>query len=418
MAGKVKVIDGKVLRVVDDVDASEKIINVVLNKGFFNKKIVGTRFYSKADKILEHDFVSPIIHSGEYTTSMAYDVTEDALNLAIDMVKEGIYSFDLLPHNFTYHNGEWLLYDFGAFETFPKNAKTLLRSTFKISFSAFELLKKLTRSDLKHYFLNRIKTSYLFKMLPLLDFIRLNLKLRCCMILYSLKMYEQAYILLQKYFEDYKKQYKKEMYSLKNTYDPEVFNAVDEILLDLDNSNCFVFGEAGANWAYKSTSKISKFVYLDDYELCDKFYNLIRNNNRKDISTAVIYPYMIEDEIADGMQYKGIYDYFAQERFSSDVVIVFENLFQDARFCQNISQFAKKYLLVKFEKENKNFADEFNKYFEKSETIEKNGLSFVLFSEPKKPVEVKNRREYINNNRHAEENIHSQKILEILNNRQ
>lgn len=96
---------------------------------------------------------------------MALDVTKIAINTAIDLIDSGLYSYDLMPHNYTYHNGEWLLYDFGAIELISKRTKTQTRSMFKISFSSFELLNLVSRKNLKHYFLNRISHLDLLKMI-------------------------------------------------------------------------------------------------------------------------------------------------------------------------------------------------------------------------------------------------------------
>ena len=80
-SNKVKICGNRVFRYVDNIDDAKKIIAVCQNK--LGEGVVGTKVYSEEENLLEHEFISPIIHSGEYTESMAYDVTEIALNTAI-----------------------------------------------------------------------------------------------------------------------------------------------------------------------------------------------------------------------------------------------------------------------------------------------------------------------------------------------
>lgn len=417
-SNKVKIRGNRVFRYVDNIDDARKIIEVCENN--LGNGIVGTKVFSEEEKILEHEYISPIIHSGEYTESMAYDVTEIAINTALSMVDYGIYSFDLLPHNYTYNNGKWILYDFGAFETTPKNVKTQVRGCFKICFSAFELSKIIERKHLKHYYLNRIKTTALSKMIPVWRFASLELKSLVCKLLYSFGFYKQAYVLLKKILESYKKNF------VRKVYEPKNFASVytlDGILYQNAIYTSFIAGQNAVNYAAASKNDVKKFVYIEDYSLCDEFYNYIYQNGRAEISTAVLYPMVQDEEIPQEYHYRALYDSSAQERFESEAVVItnYSEFFDiDEDFLlKNLSRFGSKLMVLGFsckDEKYRTISKKITTYYEFCECIESGDYIFLV---GKNRIEHERilctcGKEYTNNNRRECEVLHSEKILEIL----
>lgn len=426
---QVHISDGKVFRDVIKIEDSKKIIDVVAEKGIMGSDVVTTEIFSESDKVLEHKFIKNIIHSGEYTESMAYDVTEKCIDMAVDFVKSGVYSYDLLPHNFTYCNGNWLLYDFGALELTPYKVRTQIRGVFKISFAAFELLKIINRQDMKHYFLNRIKIEELFKMIPVYSYFIFVAKLFICKTLYTHKQYELSYKMLKYFFNQYKRKHNPEDYSYKITDDlKNIYKIIDNILEKHYIKDVFCAGETSANWALSSSSdkNINKFLYIDDYNLCDKIYNYIYKKRMNNLSTAVIYPFKDDDIIPENYKYRGLYDSFAQKRFTSDAVVilnykeVFEN--KDIKsFLSAISNFTNKLLLLKINKNDALFGyikTGLSEIFENITTIENNDNIIILAKDKITPNTIKSDNYvYENANRIAFAKLHSDKIIEILKNR-
>lgn len=417
-SNKVKICGNRVFRYVDNIDDAKKIIEVSQNK--LGDGVVGTKVFSEEENLLEHEFISPIIHSGEYTESMAYDVTEIALNTAIKMAECGVYSFDLLPHNYTYHNGKWILYDFGAFEMTPKNVKTQVRGCFKICFSAFELSKIIQRKYLKHYYLNRIKTSALSKMIPVWCFVCLELKSLVCKLLYSFGFYKQAYVLLERILESYKKNF------VRKVYEPKNFASVytlDGILEQNAIYTSFIAGKNSVDYAAASGNDAKKFVYIEDYSLCDEFYNYIYRNGRAEISTAVLYPMVQDEEIPQEYHYRALYDSFAQERFESEAVVItnyseFFDIDEDV-LLKNLSRFGSKLMVLGFsckDEKYRNISEKITIYYKSCECIESDDGVFLV---GKNRIDFERKlcicgKEYTNNNRRECEVLHSEKILEIL----
>lgn len=421
--GAVRIKSDRVLRLVPDIRDSAKILEVLEAKGLHGPHVVETKISNDTENLLEHKFITPIIHSGEYTSSMAYDVTEKCIDMAIELLDENVYSFDLLPHNYTYHNGEWLLYDFGALELHSKNFKTEIRNIFKISFSAFELLKIIPRKSLKHYFLNRIKTGDLFAMIPLHRFIIMQVQNLICRLLYIFKGYKLSLRALKHFYNLYKKNYKREFY-FAGEIPCAIYERISEISA-AENETLLCIGEESARWAISHRSELPKVLYIDDYGLCDRIYNTIYQNKMRELSAAVISPLVDEEEIPENYQYRGIYDCFAKERFVSDSVIMLNfDLEQNLdsldinKFITNLSDFSRKKLLLSVKNEC-HFIDEIRAglcaIFKnvQCESVE----SQIIFVAKDKIIahkDVKGSDKYRNNNRIADAQAHSAKILEIL----
>ena len=168
----VRLSEGKILRTVSNLADTEKIIAILNKKNLLGTNVVGTAVFPQQENTIEHDYIKGIIHSEEYTESMAYDVSKIALQMSVELEKEGIYAWDLLPHNFTFNNGKWILYDFEALSLTPGKIKAETRGFFKIVFSSFEFTKKITRSALKQYYLNRIKCPDMLFMIPIFSYLR------------------------------------------------------------------------------------------------------------------------------------------------------------------------------------------------------------------------------------------------------
>ncbi len=351
-----KIKDGKLLRSVENIEDIEKIIDILQKKELLGESIINTKVFSHEEKLLEHDILKYITHSGEYTESMGYDVQKKCVDMCLDFLKDGIYSWDLLPHNYTYTNGHWFLYDFGALDINPKNVKTEIRGFFKITFSNFEILRLLTRKEMSHYYLTRVKIEDIIKLIPLHRWIFLSLTMSICLTLESLRLYKLAYKYIKTLFKLYSKNYKKEYYNYTlSNEEIEYYNFLNNELKDINNAFCI--GEQAAKWAIyneNSGATINKFAYIDDYEICDKYYNYIYKEKYKNISTAVIYPLVDDNEIKT-INYRALYDSYAQTRFYSDCVVSF-----DYDNIEILSKFTSNTLCVKT---NKNIEQELNEYF-------------------------------------------------------
>lgn len=342
-----KIKNGKLIRNIENVNNTKKIIEIIKNKGLFGKSIVNTEIFSEEEKLIEHDIIPFIVHSGEYTKSMGYDVQKTAIEMALDFFKDGVYAWDLHAHNFTYHNGTWFLYDFGSFELTPKNVITQIRGFFKITFSNFEIQKILKRSELSHYYLTRYKMEDILKIIPFHRWLFLATNLVVCRVVLLLGLYKYSYLYLKKLFEYYTKDFKKEYYNFELTEnEKEIFHFINNELSGTKTAFCV--GEEASKWAIyneETNSEITKFAYIDDYELCDKYYNFIYKKQFKNISTGVLYPLVDDNEIKQ-TKYRALYDSYAQYRFSADAVICFEETDIDT-----ISKFTTDTLIIKSEKD-------------------------------------------------------------------
>lgn len=351
-----KVEKGKLLRSVENIEEIEKIIEVINKKGLFGESIVNTKVFSHEEKLVEHEILKYIIHSGEYTESMGYDIQKTCIDMCLDFLKDKIYSWDLLPHNYTYNNGNWFLYDFGALDLNPQNVKTEIRGFFKITFSNFEILRLLTRKEMSYYYLTRLRIEDIIKLIPFHRWLLLATTMSICLTLESFKLYKLAYKYIKLLFKLYTRKYKKRYYEYSiNNDEEELFKLIN---LELKNiSNTFCIGETAGKWAIyneKSNIDINKFTYIDDYEICDQYYNYIYKGNFKKISTAVLYPLVDDNEIKE-TKYRALYDTYAQTRFFSDAVISF-----DFDNIEILSKFTSNILCIKSEKDIK---EELNKYF-------------------------------------------------------
>lgn len=414
--------EDRILREVYSIEEAVTILEALKSEGYYDKYIVETSIYSDEDRILEHKLLKPIIYSPEYTVSMAYDITELGNKMATTLADRGVYSYDLLPHNFTFYNGEWILYDFGAFELTPYNAKTQVRNAFKISFSSFELLKLLERKDLKGYFLNRISNKYIMKMLPLSSYIMFKTRLSICQIMLAMKAYKKAYSLLVDFCNQYKTTLPRKVYSFSSSEEEnKIFSNISaQITKPCENILCL--GENATRWAltiFKDFSDTTICSYVDDYDICDEIYNYVRENKITNIIPAVIYPLVSDDKIPENINYRALYDPFAQERFLSDFVILDLDEVHSGhdfdKLIKNLSYFVKDSLIVKVKtSESEEFRTKFNEYFDSTEIKnidDKNALIIAKIKTLRKnPEEYK----YLNNNRMPESEPQSKKTLEIV----
>lgn len=422
--------DNKIYRKVKDIEEMEKLIDVFRVCEFFPDKIVDTKVFDRGENLLESDFIPVMIHSGEFTTSMAFDLVEQSIDMTLKLVSNGVYPFDLVPHNFTYSGANWIFYDFDSFSLTPKLLKAQIRSLFKVPFCSFELLRLIKRKDLQHYFLNRVSHSDIAKMLPFKNFMLWSINLAFCLFLHKFGLNKLAIKCLQNQF----KKYKKLIYSGATSFsilekDNITSNIVDKVLAENNVKSVFAITEKSAQWSVLSTSSARKFVYLDDYNVCDDFYKYINKNSCKTISTAVIYPFMQEREISKNTAYRGIYDYFAKERFNSDAVVVMDtkelypnNDFDIESFCKNIVEFSTNIYLQCFDNvDEKKLADEIcvemKKYYNEVGFVETDE-KLVLFAKGKKvPLpDFSKFPPYNNSNRAAEAKLQSKAIIDLIKN--
>jgi hypothetical protein len=350
--------DGDIIRNVQNIEDAKKIIEILSKNNILGKYIVETSIFSEEEKLLCHKNLKGIIHSEEYTESMAYDVAKHAIDLSLILYNKGIYSWDLLPHNFTYKDGKWILYDFDAISLKPNKIKTQVRGFYKIIFSSFEFLKKVPRKDLKQCFLNRIKFPDLFKMLPFTDWFRLFLSENYCLLLVKAGLYKYAYLHLKYALKQYKKVIQKKEYSAKTTQLDQVrYSHINTLLNNYEIEDILCVGENAAKWAINTNlNNVNKTVYADDYEITDEIYNSINANNIKNITIGELFPLVDDDIIIASYKYRALYDSYAKKRFPSDCVILLNDLPENQsmeEFLQHISTFAGKMLIIQFTEENK-----------------------------------------------------------------
>lgn len=397
--------NGKLLRTVPNIDEIERIINVIKDKGLLGKSVVDTKIFSKEDNLVEHEFLNYIIHSGEYTESMGYDVQKYALVFGLNFFEDKIYGWDLLPHNFTYRNGTWFLYDFDSFSLNPKRLITQLRGFFKITFSNYEILRFLTRSEMSYYYLTRMRIEDIIKLIPLYRWLYLFLNMSFCQVLYYSKQYKHLYKYLRFLFNKYSKNYKKEYFEyIINDYEKELFETINK---ELSNSKtAFCIGENAAKWAIQneqSNNNINKFAYIDDYVVCDKYYNYIYKNEYKNLSTAVLYPLVDDETISKDIKYRALYDTYAQYRFVSDAVISLD--IDDVEVLKN---FTTDILIIKSEND---LTEELQQYFD---NVSKKETLYIAKNkkDKTKPVPSKN---YDDGNRGPDAHRQTWELLKILN---
>ena len=339
--------NGKLLRNVGDISSIKKLIELLSKKRYIGSNVIDTKIYSEDEKLVEHEILKYIIHSGEYTESMAYDVNELSLNMAIDMCSDGVYAYDLLPHNFTFHNCKWFLYDFDSFQFSPTKSITQIRGFFKIIFSNYEILRLISRKELKHFYLTRYRIEDIFHIIPLHRWLYLFLNQSICNILYAIGFHKLTYLYLRELFKKYSKNHIKNYYQFEEN---SSYLELNELLSNLDIKNAFCVGEESAKWAIcneKQNQNIQKLVYLDDYNLCDEYYNFVVKNEFKNIIPAVLYPLVNDEEISISYKYRALYDTYAQERFYSDCVVVLDFVNSDKQeLLKTLSMFSSKVLVL------------------------------------------------------------------------
>lgn len=338
--------NGKLLRKVEDIYSIEKLINILKEKGYIGSTIIDTQIYSQEENLVEHEILKYIIHSGEYTESMAYDVNLQSLKMALDLVDEGVFAYDLLPHNFTFHNGNWFLYDFDSFQLKPEKTITEIRGFFKIIFSNYEILRLVSRKELKHYYLTRYRIEDIYHLIPFHRWLYLFFNQTICNILFKTKQYKLVYKYIKNLFKKYSKKHKKNYYNYKNNND---YTFINNLIKQNNISSIFCVGEVSAKWAIDSKfSGIStqKLVYIDDYDICDSYYNYVVATERKDIIPAVLYPLVDEKEIKEEYKYRALYDSYAQERFYSDAVIYLDSVINE-NIIEKLAIFTKEILIIK-----------------------------------------------------------------------
>ena len=423
----VKVKNNRVFREVLEFETAKKILDIISKKHPHDERVVETTIFSEEKKLLEHEYISPIIHSGEYTTSMALDVALVSVEMALEYLKSGIFMCDALPHNYTYYNGRWILYDFGAFELSPKNVKTFVRNIFKVTVSSLELLIILTRKELREYFLNRISHSKFSKMTNLKNFLSFTFKSQLCLLFCSLNFNKEAYTLAKIYLDEYNKKFKRKYFE-NNISECEkyLYAKIDNFIEQMSAKNTFCVGLNGAKWSVNSTANCNNFVYIDDYDDCDDFYNYIYKNDLKNISTAVVYPFFDDEKIDKDIRFRALYDRFAKERFSADVAIfvgvneiLSEAVCLNSNFLENLSDFANNAIFLSFYSHTSDlFITDFLKklglYFKNIKT-ERDGSYIYIYATDKSKHNTKSSLTYPNANRCNYADIHSEKLIELIN---
>ena len=409
-----RIVDGKLLRNVEDISAIKKLIEVLKKKGYIGRTVIDTKIYSEEDRLVEHEILKYIIHSGEYTESMAFDVNMCSLNMALDLINEGVFAYDLLPHNFTFHNGEWFLYDFDSFQLRPEKTITQIRGFFKIIFSNYEILKLISRKELKHYYLTRYRIEDIVKLIPFFRWLVLFTNQVLCNILHKLKAYKLSFIFINKLFEKYSKNYKKNYYDYK---EEKNYFDLNTLLKENNIKTAFCIGEDSAKFAIsneKTENLIQKLVYIDDYELCDKYYNYIVQNKIKNIIPAVLYPLIDDENISKDYCYRAIYDSYAQERFYSDCVVALNFTDKDkSNLLKNLSIFTSNMLILSNKYFNENDILYLNELFE---TVEINGEYIIAKRKKNKNIPLAN-KPYIDGNRGALAIKQTWEVLKLIENK-
>lgn len=405
--------DGKIYRHVSDIAACSHIIKILKTLNLSDNDVVSTRI--AGDNLLEHEVLLPVLYSGEYTVSMAYDVTEKALELALKLIDKKIYSWDTLPHNFTYHHGKWILHDFDALDIKPDNVKTFVRNMFKISFTTFELIMRgISRADLKHFFLNRTAAGDVPRILPLHRACIFLIVYRFCMLLADMRFCKPVYLILNKLFLTYKNKHIRRYYAANNNV--EEFGIINKIIPK--SGRIFGLGKYYADWAFYNTNKnTDKFVYFEDYELCDQFYNSIRGKH-PNIYTAVLSPCV--SDVAEDVHYRALYDDYNKLRFTSDCVVTeFEEIVNNRNCLRNLFDFINingEIIIVFSRILYKKYIDKLSiikEYFKKVEIYETE-YKIILHASGKYELFPHTDADYGNKNRMRDAKLHGEGIKRIV----
>ena len=398
----VKEVDGKILRTVHNIDDTKKITDVIQNNNILSDSIVDTEIYSYENKTVQHEFLKGIIHSEEYTETMAFDVSELALKMSIEFEKFSIYGWDLLPHNFTFYNGKWIFYDFGGLSLETRKMTALIRGFFKIVFSSFEFAKFVSRKEMGALYLNRVKCSDVYKMIPFFSWLKYFINLEYSLYLIRTKQYKSAYEFLYKILKNYysKNKKNKNIYIPKiNSEDEKIYDILAQTIYDTGVFDIFSAGEDAAKFLLPLNENIHKTVYIDDYDLCDEVYNYIKNNHIKNVNIGVLYPLENDKEIPVNYSFRAVYDNYAKKRFNSDCAICLEK--KDNDFIKNLSDFANKLLIVKaYKRKTEDINLLLTELYSEIKTIEHNNETvFMAFNKKVMFRYIESEKSYKNFNR-------------------
>lgn len=412
--------DGKVYRIVDNISEYEKIIEILKQNNLFNEKIVGTRVYSKPKNILEHEFISGIVHSEEYTESMAYDIAQIGIDMAIKLLKYGIYSLDLLPHNFSFVKGEWILIDYEALSLSAKTIKAIIRGFFKILFSSFEITKIVPRKDLKHCYLNRIKINDLRKIIPFREWFIYFIRLNFAILLIDFKLYNFAYLYIKKILKTYSDKFKKNTFNSEtNDNEQNMYNYINSLVSENQPKNIMAIGISASKWAVNSYVNNSvKFIFADDYTIADEIYNTIRLNKIKNTSIAQLCPLTKENEIPVNYKYRALYDSYTKKRFPYECAIFIDEIPLEQNlneFLDNLSSYASKILIINSMNFPKEKFDKLSKLYKEVKFIDNNKLIVCYERIYDSSGSMENKR-YENYNRGKNAKLQTQEITDIIQN--
>ncbi len=410
--------DGKVFRIVEDILQSEKIIDILERNNFFNGKVVGTLVHSKNEKILEHEFISGISHSEEYTESMAYDIAQIGIDMAIKLLKYGIYSFDLLPHNFSFVNGKWILIDFEALSLSSKKVRAMIRGYFKILFSFFEITKIVQRKELKHCYLNRIKVNDLRKIIPFKEWFIYFIRLNFAILLVDFKLYKFAYLYIEKILKTYSDKFKKNTFNSDITVkEQNLYNYINSLTAENQPKNIMAIGISASKWAVNSYVNNSvKFIFADDYKIADEMYNTIRLNKIKKTSIAQLCPLTKENEIPVNYRYRALYDPYTKERFSYECAIFIDEIPAEQNlneFLDNLSSYASKILIINSAQFSKEKFDKLSKLYKEVKFIANNNL-IAACNRIYEGFNSAENTKYENYNRGTNAKLQTQEIIDII----
>ncbi len=420
----VKLENGKIIRLVSNINEYPKLIEIITKNGLFGKHIVETKILSYEDNLLEHKYITtPIIYSGEYTESMNYDIARLTIKLCKTLLKDNIYAFDLLPNNYTYTNGNWILYDFEALSLNSYKMINQIRSMFKTYFSSMELTKIIPRKELKEYYLNRMQTEKLMSIIPIKNWLVYFIQMEICLLICKFGFFKTALNILDKILCKYEKHYTKKYYDYNLTEEKEkIFEDINNLINKENCNQILLIGEAAREYAiYDKNKDIIKFVYTDDCEKCDEYYNYIHKNELNQIMTALIYPLVNDENISESYIYRAIYDDFAKYRLNSNCTIIFnydDILNQNKNETElliNLTDFTTQELFIITTKEETKFIeDTLLKYFKECKTYLSGKNRIIHATDKYNKMKYPNKTKYLNVNRGPDAKKHTKKIKEII----
>ena len=189
----------------------------------------------------------------------------------------------------------------------------------------------------------------------------------------------------------------------------EFFEKINEILIQNSIKTTFGTGLTYANWAI-SGNNFENFAYIDDYNQCDNFYRYIYQKEIKNVSTAVLYPLVQDMEISGDLNYRALYDSYAQKRFESQACLVLDlddlasnKAFNLADFSKNISKFCSEILVIRIDNSRvvrKDLEEEFAKKYEEISFVKAGQHELLVAKKPiSSEVSSKEEAQYNNDNR-------------------